>query len=114
MARVIAFCKSQVYQALTTYSEIFDVTDIAQLDAELMVTAVSGLGGGSSWTGYIETTSDPTLSTWRDPAVIAWSGTTAITKTGTFSGLGQFARARIVLPANSYITACLNAVGRER
>jgi hypothetical protein len=110
MARAIAFCPPQVYQTGTWHSEIFDVTDLAQLAVEFRVTAVSGLGL-ASFTGFIESTMDTSFTAWRPIATLPEAATGILT--GTYSGLGQFARARLVVPSNSYITAFIMAVGRE-
>ena len=115
MARVIKFCNSQAYQAGTVYSEIFDVTDVGRLDAELRIMAITGTS--PSYTGVIQSTSDPTFddSAWQPlsgPA--SFTGTAAGTFTGTFSGLGRFVREKLTVGGTSgMVTACLQAVGRD-
>lgn len=113
MARVIKFCNAQSYQTGSTYSEIFDVTDISRLDAELRVMSITGTT--PSITGTLYTTSDPVFddNAWQAVGT-ALSSSVAGTVTGAFSGLGRFVRMKLTVAGTSGLaTACLQAVGRE-
>lgn len=118
MARVISFCNAQMYQGNAAssgdfYSEIFDVTDVSRLDAELRITAISGTTPSAVAT--FQTTSDPTFdnNAWQAAAGTALTGTATGTYTGAFSGLGRFARAKLSVTQACCATARLQAVGRE-
>lgn len=114
MARVIKFCNAQAYQTGTVYSEIFDVTDVSRMDAEMRVMALTGTT--PSITGTIQTTSDPCFDdgAWSPVGSTLVVTTNPATATGAYSGLGRLVRAKLVVAGTSgVVTACLQAVGRE-
>jgi hypothetical protein len=99
-----------------TYSEIFDVSDIKALTAELQIICSSDQSVSGTITGEIWQTSDPTLSSssWQQNTTATLTGSTVGTITGaTYTGLARFVRAKIRVPAGKYVTACFKAVGRE-
>jgi hypothetical protein len=114
MARFIKFCNMQVYQGGVQCSEIFEVSDISRLDAELRV--ISASGTSPSITGAIQTTSDASFddAAWQNVGGTGLSTTSGTTLTGAYSGLGRFVRARITVQGtNAYVTACFQAMGRD-
>ncbi len=92
-----------------------NVAIVGRLDAELRIMSITGTS--PSYTGVIQTTSDPTFddNAWQPlsgPA--SFTGTSAGTFTGTFSGLGRFVRAKLTVSGTSgMVTACWQAVGRD-
>ena len=118
MARVIKFCNAQMYQGNAAasgvyYSEIFEVTDVTRLDAEMRITAISG--ASASAVALFQTTSDPTFDdlAWSPASGTALTGTATGTSTGAFSGFGRFARAKLSVTAACCATTCVQGVGRE-
>src|SRR5262249_55725064 len=111
------FCNAQMYQGNAAssgdfYTDIFEVTDLSRLDAELRITAISGTSASAVAT--MQTTSDPTFdnAAWQSVGT-ALTGSATGTYTGAYSGLGRFVRAKLSVTSGGCATACLQAVGRE-
>lgn len=119
MARTIVFFNRETMTGPTPtgnseyFSEVFDVSDVNVLTVQLQV---HGTNTGSTISGFIQDTVDPTFTTWRDvsPGLgQTGSGVGSATSKQTYSGLARFVRAKVVVPSTTTATISLCAVGRD-
>ena len=118
MARVLVFCPKQTLVGTPQsggqdyYSEIFDVTDVSLLTAEMQVFGTTNTAGVVS--GFLEETADPAF----DAASWTQNGS-ALVVTGvglskqSYSGLQRFVRAKVTLPSGVSARLCVDGVGRN-
>jgi hypothetical protein len=114
MARVISFFpRGALVGAGTIFSEIFDVTELSVIVAQLRSVSSSTT---TAITGSLEETSDPTLEGggWAQLGsnINITPGSVNLNR-GTFTNPLRFIRAKIVMPATTTAVIYLEGVGRE-
>jgi hypothetical protein len=117
VAQVIRFFPKKVLAAdaspASFYSEIYEIQADSNLTAELRVFGTISSAGVAS--GILEGSDDPIL------AQNSWSqmgAPLAVTGVGqdkqNYTNLLRFVRAKVTLPANTYMTVSFEAIGREQ
>lgn len=113
MAQFIMFFPRQVVQgnsasSATIYSDVFDVSEVSNMEAELSVYALSGTS--PSCTGTIEETEDPSFDSWSSYGSVNRS--TSGTSTGTFSNPPRrFIRGKLEVSTADILTVKFTARG---
>ena len=116
MAEVIRFFPRQTLVAGTSskgdyYSEIFEVAEYSELEAELTVYQTTPPAAVVS--GVLEENSDRRLDLggWTQLGLLTQTGQGIVT--ATFSNPSRFLRAKLTVPAAAVITVSFEGVGRE-
>jgi hypothetical protein len=109
MAKILSFFPRQAVLGGTSItSEVFDVSDIAQLIVDLRVYS---FGGGYGVSAFLYDSPSPNPDNWRTKDQIGVGGVGL--STITTSQLYRFVRARLGFTGNSGSIVSVEGIGRE-
>ena len=117
MSRVISFCPRQVCAGGTTdtdiYSDVFDVSDYAELDVQLQCLGTSNVTAPVI-TVMFEGNPDPSLgqNQWNQVGSTLTLNVTGVAEQ-TITYFQRFLRAKTTIKSGKYVTMCLQGVAKE-